>query len=70
MIIHPSSRAFEPFKYKTLEDLKKASQRDLTRIKGINRKTAKNIIKELKDKHNKKLSQTLKKLDGEVNTAK
>ena len=27
MIVHPSSRTFEPFKYKTLEDLKKELKR-------------------------------------------
>ena len=56
--------------FKTLEDLKNASHKDLTRIKGINRKTAKNIIKELNDKHSKELSQIVNRQDGEVNTVK
>ncbi len=55
---------------KTIKDLKKASKRDLSRIKGIDRKTAKNIIKELSDKPFKELSQNIGKQEGEVNTAK
>jgi len=55
---------------KTIKDLKKASKRDLTRIKGIDRKTAKNIIKELSDKPFKELSHNVGKQEGEVNTAK
>ena len=55
---------------KTIKDLKKASKKDLTRIKGIDRKTAKNIIKELSDKPFKELSHNVGKQEGEVNTAK